>query len=155
MRPVRRTLLSEQERAWLHEETLRVLEHVGVTFGAPQAIDLLEAAGADVDRATTHARLPRRLVEDCLASTPRQVRLAGRDPAHDLVLGDGSRLACCTDGQGTLVRDDPGGAVREATLADVRDALRLCDALPEIDFMWTSLTAPELDAARPDSRSRR
>ena len=147
MRPTRQTLLSEQERAWLHEETLRVLEDVGVAFGAPQALDLLEAAGAVVDRTATHARLPRRLVADCLASAPRQVRLAGRDPARDVVLGDGSRLACCTDGQGTLVRDDPGGAVREATLADVRDALRLCDALPEIDFMWTSLMAPELDAS--------
>ena len=145
MRLTRQALLSEQERAWLGAETLRVLEDVGVAFGAPQALDLLEAAGAVVDRSTTLARLPRRLVEVCLASVPPQVRLAGRDPAHDVVLGDGSRLACCTDGQGTLVRNDLTGSVREATLADVRDALRLCDALPEIDFMWTSLTAPELD----------
>ncbi len=146
MRPTRRGLLSDQERAWLHEETLRVLEDVGVSFGTPAALDLLESAGALVDRGTLHARLPRRLVGECLESAPRQVRLAGRDPSRDVVLGDGSRLACCTDGQGTLVRDDISGAVRTATVADVRDALRLCDALPEIDFMWTALTAPQLDA---------
>ena len=54
-------------------------------------------------------------------------------------------LVCCADGEGTLIADDATGAVRDATVADLRDVCRLYDALPEIDFLWTSLSAPSLD----------
>jgi trimethylamine--corrinoid protein Co-methyltransferase len=139
------TFLGGRERSHLHEETLRVLDEVGVAYLSPPALDILEEAGALVDRGTSIAHLPGELVERCLSSAPRRVTLAGRDPRHDLVLDEGTPLVCCSDGQGALVRDDLTGAVREATFADVRDAIRLCDALPEIDFLWTALTSPERD----------
>jgi trimethylamine:corrinoid methyltransferase-like protein len=73
------TYLSATERAELIEQTFIVLEEVGVTFNTPEALDLMEEAGALVDRATTLVRLPRELVERCLALAPGQVLLAARD----------------------------------------------------------------------------
>ena len=66
------TLLSETERDTLHEQTLTVLEEVGIAYNTPLAIDLLEEAGAPVDRQALTARLPRELVDRCLETTPRR-----------------------------------------------------------------------------------
>jgi trimethylamine--corrinoid protein Co-methyltransferase len=143
-RPAASTL-STSERDLIHEQTLWVLERVGVSFPSARALDVLERGGADVDRERRVARLPRELVEMCLGMAPGTVLLAGRDPAHDIQLGADRPLVCCADGEGTLVADDATGEIRDATVADMCDVCRLYDALPEIDFLWTSLSAPSLD----------
>ena len=137
--------LAAGERESIREKTLWVLEHVGVSFPSARALDVLERGGADVDRERRLARLPRALVEQCLATAPGTVLLAGRDPVHDIELGTDRPLVCCADGEGTLVADDATGEIRDATVTDLRDVCRLYDALPEIDFLWTSLSAPSLD----------
>jgi len=139
------TVLNEIERAFIHEKTLWVLENVGVSIPSTRALGLLAEGGAVVDRERQLARLPRQLVEHCLSTSPGTVLLAARDSSHDIHLGSGGRLVCCADGEGTLVADDATGVVRDATVDDMRDACRLYDALPEIDFVWTSLAAPSLD----------
>ena len=143
-RPTASTLTAS-ERDFIHEQTLRVLEQVGVSFPSERALDVLERGGADVDRERRVVRFPRALVEHCLGSAPGTVLLAGRDPAHDIELGTDRPLVCCADGEGTLIADDLSGEVRDATLADLGDMCRLHDALPEIDFLWTSLSSPALD----------
>ena len=74
---------------------------------------------------------------------PRQVRLAGRDPAADVVVGDGS-LTFCTDGTATYMYDDVSGVRTEGTTQDLRDVMRLFDALPEVDYAWPSISARDL-----------
>jgi len=137
--------LSESRRAFIHERTLWVLENVGVSIPSTRALDVLATGGAAVDRERQLARFPRELVEYCLSTAPDTVLLAARDASHDIDLGGARQLVCCADGEGTLVADDATGVVRDATLADMRDVCRLYDALPEIDFLWTSLAAPSLD----------
>jgi trimethylamine--corrinoid protein Co-methyltransferase len=140
----RMTYLSEAERQFVHEQTACVLEEVGVGYNTPAAIDLLEEAGAEVDRARLHARLPWDVVERCLKTCPRQVRLAGRAPGSDVVLGDGS-LTFCTDGTGTYMYDDVSGVRSEGTAGDLRQVMRLFDALPDVDYAWPSISARDLD----------
>ena len=65
-------LLSDEQRAVLHEQTLTVLEDVGVAYNTPEAMDLLEGTGAILDRDRLTARLPRELVGRCLETVPRQ-----------------------------------------------------------------------------------
>ena len=43
-------LLSETERTFVHERTLWLLEHVGVSVPCERALDLLAEGGAVVDR---------------------------------------------------------------------------------------------------------
>ena len=137
--------LSVDEQDALHERVLHILHRVGVGVRSEQVLGLLEGVGAEVDRARGVARLAPELVETCLSLTPRSVRLAARDPEHDLTIGDGAPLACATDGEATMVLDDVTGVVREATRDDLLHFYRLFDALPELDFVWTSLTACDLD----------
>ncbi len=144
MARARMTYLSEAERQFVHEQTAYVLEEVGIGYNTPAAIDLLEEAGAPVDRTRLRARLPWDLVERCLKTCPRQVRLAGRAPGTDVVLGDGS-LTFCTDGTGTYMYDDVSGVRSEGTARDLRQVMRLFDALPEVDYAWPSISARDLD----------
>lgn len=136
--------LSAEEREFIHEQTARVLAEVGIGYNSPAAIDLLEDAGAEVDRERLRAKLPWELVERCLATCPRQIRLAARDPRHDRVLGDGS-LLFCGDGTGTFIYDDLAGERTEGTAEDMRQNMRLLDALPEVDYAWPTISARDLD----------
>ena len=138
------SLLSAAERDTLHEQTLTVLEEVGVAYNTPMAMDLLEGTGAVLDRDRLTARLPRELVMRCLETTPRKLLLAARDPAHDVWLGDGS-LSFTTDGTVTYVLDDESGERHEASAADLRALMPLFDALPNADYVWPIVSARDLD----------
>jgi len=137
-------LLSDEERAVLHEQTLTVLEEVGVAYNTPMALDLLEGTEAILDRDRLTARLPRELVGRCLATAPRKLLLAARDPAHDVWLGDGS-LTFTSDGTATYVVDDETGERHEGTADDLRTLMRLFDALPDCDYVWPTISARDLE----------
>ena len=143
MRPAL-SYLSDADVEFVHAQTLRVLEQVGVAFNTPEAIDLLAAAGAHVDRDKLTARLSWPLIEECLKLVPRSVLLDARDPERAVTVGDGSLLATC-DGSGVYLLDDRSGERREGTADDTARILRLYDALPEIDFCWYSLAPMDLD----------
>lgn len=145
MAHARITYLSEAEKAFIHEQTMLVLERVGVAYNTPRAIGLLAEAGAQVDRERLTARLGWDLIERCLATAPREVLLAGRDPANDRVLGR-DRLVTTSDGMTTYVLDDLSGERREGTQADLARFTRLVDALPEIDTHWPSPQTADVDA---------
>jgi trimethylamine--corrinoid protein Co-methyltransferase len=131
------TYLSDAEKDFVHEKTLEVLERVGVAYNTPKAIDLLEAAGARVDRAALTARLTWDVIEPALGTVPRTVLLAGRDASRDCVLG-GDRLIATSDGMTTYMFDDVTGERRDGTTADLAAVTRLCDGLEEIDTLWPS-----------------
>ena len=137
-------LLADEKRTLLHEQTLTVLEEVGVAYNTPQAMDLLEGTGAVLDRERLTARLPRELVARCLETAPRTVLLAARDSANDVWLGDGS-LTFTSDGTATYVVDDATGERHEGSADDLRTLMRLFDALPNVDYVWPSISARDLD----------
>ncbi len=139
--------LSDDERQFVHEQTMRVLEEIGIAFNTEKAIDLLEGAGASVDRETLRARLPRDLVDHCLSTVPRRILLAGRDPRHDRYLDDGEPIVFCTDGTGTYMYDDVTGRRWEGTQADLRDVIRLFEGLEEVDMNWCSICPRDADPA--------
>ena len=144
MTPPQIRLLSDEERAVLHEQTLTVLEEVGVAFNTPMAMDVLEGTEAILNRDRLTARLPRELVMRCLETVPRKVLLAAREPANDVWLGDGS-VSFCTDGTATYVVDDETGERHEGSADYLRTIMRLFDALPDCDYVWPTISARDLD----------
>ena len=144
MAKARANILSGEERDRLHEQTLAVLDDVGVAFNSVAAVDLLAAAGAPVDRERLVARIPASLIERCLDLAPAQVLLAARDPAHDVLVGEAG-LTFTSDGTATYVIDDETGARTEGTADDLRTIMRLFDALPNVDYVWPTISARDLD----------
>jgi trimethylamine--corrinoid protein Co-methyltransferase len=128
----------------LHEQTLTVLEEVGVAFNTPMAMEVLEGTGATLDHDRLTARLPRELVMRCLETAPRTLLLAAREPANDIWLGDGS-VSFTSDGTATYVVDDETGERHEGSADYLRTIMRLFDALPDCDYVWPTISARDLD----------
>ena len=147
MAQARFRFLDDDDQRALHEQTMRVLARAGVAFNVPEAIDLLAEAGARVDRERQVAWLPEELVRAALALTPREVLLAARDPACDVVVGGGHPLSVCSDGTATYLLDDETGERLPGTAERLRLVMRLLDALPQCDYVWPSLSARDLDPA--------
>ena len=103
---------------------------------------------SDDDVARVHAAALERLgaeggaADEAPRQVPDTVVLGGRVGAHDAVLGTGhSQLG--TGGPAARVRPREGGDPRLATAADLDEACRLADALPEVAVVF----GPPLRAA--------
>jgi trimethylamine--corrinoid protein Co-methyltransferase len=126
----------------IHEASLRVLADVGVAFPDAGARELLAGAGAAVDAETGVVRIPPRLVDDALAAAPRDVLLAGRDPARD-VRCDGTDVHLTLDGTGAYTLDHRTGERRPSTLQDLAEASLVADAAEEIGVVWNIVSAAD------------
>lgn len=126
----------------IHEASLRVLAEVGVAFPDAGARALLADAGAAVDAETGRVRIPPRLVEEALAAAPRDVLLAGRDPARD-VRCDGADVHLTLDGTGAYTLDHRTGERRPSTMQDLADATLVADAAEEVGVVWNIVSAAD------------
>ncbi len=129
--------LSDSDIQRIHEASLAVLEHTGIQLRDSEARDLLLAAGAVADG--DRVLIPRALVEDALAQACRSFALAGRDPAHDMLM-DGERVYLGTGGAAIKIMD-LDGTVRQPVLADIARLGRLVDALDNIHFYLRPVVA--------------
>ena len=97
------------DRAFVHEQAVRVLEEVGIGYNTPEAIELLAEAGAPVDRDGAHGQgCPGSSSSAASRRARRRCGSPARDPRHDVVVGDGS-LTFCADGTATYMLDDVTG----------------------------------------------
>ena len=140
MPEARLTVWGEAECRRLHEATLELLADTGVDVRYEPALALFSAAGAAVDG--RRVRIPARLVEDALASAPREwlLKPRGGDTAP-LVLRDGE-VYFGTGSDVLYVRDPESGERRRVRRADVEGMAALCEKLPNIDFVM-SMGLPE------------
>ncbi len=142
-------ILDEEAVRRIHEATLEVIETVGVKFPSERALDVWEAAGANVDRDSKIVRADAALIEDALRLAPPAYDLGARDASQDLSL-DGRHVHAGTDGCGVEILDVESGRTRRSTLQDVADIARVVDALEEVSFVWIPLSAQDRP---PESRS--
>ncbi|MFZ7126197.1 MAG: trimethylamine methyltransferase family protein [Desulfobacterales bacterium] len=127
--------LSERDIETLHDAALTVLEKTGLTYesGLDDTLEMLEKAGAEVDRAQARIRLPRDLVTAQAEKAPERVVLFGRGEGNDLDLTE-DRVHMGTGGAAIKVLDPETGAARPSTLKDIYDIGRLVDRLDHIHF---------------------
>ena len=141
-------VLSDFQVERLYQATLTCLERTGVNMLNAEARALLVEAGADVDG--VRVRIPRGLIGDILALTPRSFRLWER-PADGQAGRDGRRAleVCATE----LSRNDPDcvhfgpgltssyfldpetGERRKSRRGDPKKTALICDALDNIDYV--------------------
>jgi trimethylamine--corrinoid protein Co-methyltransferase len=140
----RTTWLSDAEQALIIDEALALLERVGMRMTGSRALTTLAEQGADVDLAAGRVRFPPALVRQALELTPRSVLMAGAAPAADVLLADGEPSHFCSSGCGAFILDEVTGERRPSTLADLRAATALLDAAPEVDVIWTTVTANDV-----------
>ncbi len=128
-------VLSEDEKAGVHERTLKILAETGVRVETAKGRQYLKDAGAEVDENTKIVRFPRNFVEECLRLAPKKFSLGARRPGWDLPMNNGD----CTlmpDGEGITIIDRHTGEHRPSNYNDWLEATRLSDALDEIGVYW-------------------
>jgi len=124
-------VLSEDERAQVHERTLRILAKTGLRVDTAWGRQILKDAGAEVDKNTNIVRFPRALVEEALRSAPKEFTLGARRPGWDLHM-NGRDCTLLIDGEAMFVLDRETGERRLATSNDWLEATRLIDTLDEV-----------------------
>ncbi len=135
-------VLSDDERAQVHERTLNILSTTGVRVDTAQGRQFLKEAGAQVDEHTHLVRFPRELVEAALRLAPKEFTLGARRPGWDLQMNGGD-CQLIVDGEARFVLDRETGQRRPGALADWLQATRLVDALDEIGVYWQMVEAED------------
>lgn len=72
--------LSEDEIERIHNDSLEILWERGMKVQHPKALEILEDAGAKIDRDMSVVHYPPELIERCLELVPGNFILAGRNP---------------------------------------------------------------------------
>ncbi len=125
-------VLSADELERIHLASLEILEDIGIAFLLPEALEILRAAGADVDDATQMVRMDRGLVEESLAHAPSQYVLHTRNPEHDLTFG-ANHISFGTVGSAPNVSDLERGR-RPGNFADYVELVKLAQCLNAVHF---------------------
>ncbi|MFC1996393.1 trimethylamine methyltransferase family protein [Chloroflexota bacterium] len=146
------SVLSEDEKARVHERTMKILAETGVRVETAKGRQYLKDAGAEVDENTKIVCFPQPLVEESLRLAPKKFTLGARRPGWDLPMNIGD----CTlmpDGEGIMIIDRKTGEHRPTTNNDWLEATRLSDALDEIGVYWAMAEPGEGQDSIPDSIS--
>jgi trimethylamine--corrinoid protein Co-methyltransferase len=127
-------VLTDDQRQEIFRAALHVLEHTGIEVHNDEALAVLKAQGAWVDG--TRARIPSYLVRRALASAPSSFTVYSREgnPDKNITIGPN----CINYGPGPTCpnfRDPRTGERRKYLRRDARDVARVCDSLPNIDFV--------------------
>ena len=129
------TLLSETDRHYIHQAALEILEKTGMEVLHDEALSLLKDVGCAVDQGKI-VRIPEALIAKAVQTAPCEIQIYDRhgEPTMDLsgyrsYFGTGSDLLYTVE-VGTQQR-------RRCVLEDVRKSSRVCDALPNIDFVMS------------------
>jgi trimethylamine--corrinoid protein Co-methyltransferase len=137
------TALSDGDKRTIYHAALQVLAHTGMTLQHDDAVELLKDAGSQqaADGAVT---IPEGVVEKAIASAPANIPLFNREGRQVMDLG--GRRAYFGNGSDLMAHVDGKTLARTITsLESVKRAARLCDALPNIDFIMSFAIPHEID----------
>ena len=136
-------ILSDSQLEEMHYATLQVLERTGVTVECEEAINLLADAGADISE-PKRVKIPSHIVEQAISTAAKSFVLYTREGEAAITL-DGtkkSHFGAISDYKDYL--DPRSKQRRPCNVEDVVDIVRICDALPNMEWMYTIGAFPTL-----------
>ncbi len=136
-----RLTVLNREQAWaIHRSALEILEKIGVKMEHPGAAKMLLAAGCRASDADW-IKMPAFLVEEALASAPRQITLYSQQGDKAMPLVNGNSFYG-TGSDTTFTLDLETGERRRCMLKDTANFARLVDGLENLSFAM-SMGNPE------------
>ena len=133
-------VLSDEGLELIEHNADTILEQVGIDIrGAPDALELFEDAGADVDG--ERVRFPRGLARSLVQATaPREFVQHARNPANDVRIGGAATVLAPAYGS-PFVRDLDGGR-RYGTIEDFRNFVKLAYSTPFLHHSGGTVCEP-------------
>jgi trimethylamine--corrinoid protein Co-methyltransferase len=143
------TLLSQDEVQRIHDESLTLLEEVGMKIQSKSALELLDKAGAKVNHDREHAYFPKSLVEETIQHAPSSITLYSRDGDPVLQLKEND-VHFNPGSAATHLLDRHTGERRHPKVADVIEFAKVVDALPYIQAQSTALIPADVPISLSD-----
>ncbi len=134
MATIQVNFLSEREIQDIHDASIAILRDTGVMVHHEEILQLLGEAGAKVVQDHKIAHFPEKLVMDCIARAGKKYKIYGRDKSRAVNFGYGELILMSSPGQFGWI-DTKTGQRRPATIQDAGDAIRLGDALDNINIV--------------------
>jgi trimethylamine--corrinoid protein Co-methyltransferase len=125
-------VLSDEQCAEIYKAALECLERIGIQMHNAAARDLLAAHGATV--ADHIVKIPSQLVKQAVASAPHEFTVWGRDDKHKMQVAI-NRVHFGPGPTCTYFMDPQTGERRKAQRGDAGMTAKVCDALPNIDYI--------------------
>jgi trimethylamine--corrinoid protein Co-methyltransferase len=125
-------VLSDNQCHELYLTTLECLNRIGVQVNNAEARDLLKQAGARFQ--DDIAYIPPHLIQEALVSAPRTFTIWGRDHTNQMRIAP-DRVHFGPGPTCTYFMDPETGERRPARRGDAALTARVCDALPNIDYV--------------------
>ena len=125
-------MFTEEQRARIYYAGLEILERTGAKMFSQEALDILKKGGAWVDG--EHVRIPIGLSEWAVRTAPSQILLWDREGEIRLVL-EGCNTYFGPGPTNTYHIDPFTEERRRPVLKDTENVAKVCDALPNIDFV--------------------
>lgn len=127
--------LTQEQCQQLHNASLEILERTGARLFNDEALALVRKAGAKVVE-ENRVHIPARLVEQALSTVPKSVTLHDRNGRPVMPL-EGNNYFFGPGSDCLNIIDHRSGERRQPVLQDVVEAMRVCDALNEMDFVMS------------------
>lgn len=139
-------ILSQTDKEQIYAAALQILDEIGMRILHPDVLTLLQRAGCSVTG--TIVKIPAELVNAALKSVPHNILMYNREDKPAMELG-GDRSYFGT-GSDLMYNFTPGdSSIRETcTLEHVKQAARVADALPNLDFIMSFAHPSEIPAYR-------
>ncbi len=136
------SVLDEAGLAQIEENAETILSEIGIAFQEfPSALDLLEQAGAQVDRETELVRFPRGLCREIVkASAPAEFVQHARNPARNVRIGGNSTVFAPNYGSPFVTDLDQGR--RYGTIEDFQNIVKLTYMLPHLHHSGGTVCEP-------------
>lgn len=139
-------IYSKEDLQKVHAASLDILERVGISTNSERLLKIMADNGQRVDFDKERIYFDPQYVEKMVALAPRNYVLGARNPENDLVI-DGRFSYLSTDGCPAQIVDLESGERRESTKEDLRQVGILADWLPEVGFVWISVSANDKPVA--------
>jgi len=141
-------VLSDEQCKQIHLASLELLSTVGIQIRDDEAIAFLKENDAEISEGNV-ARIPPGLVEWALRHTPPAVTLWNREGQASVRLQE-RQVHFGTGSDCPFILDTFTGERRHFLKADVEQGIRICDYLPNIDFVLSMGLVSDVDVAVSD-----
>ena len=119
-------VLNEDQLDRLHENTVQVLETVGVELESEKAVDLFGSKGAKVDGHRVF--IPRKMLEEAIESAPESFKMWGRDEEKSIIVGGDQPRPLVEPSNGPVFAHDMERGRRKGNMKDLVDFFKLAQA---------------------------
>ncbi len=132
----RTKLLSDANCRLIHEGSCRLLSEAGVHVESDRAVQMFLDGGASLEN--KRIKIPREMVEQAIQRTAKTIHLHARNSNHNVTIDvNAPEIYFGTGGQALNVLHYENGAFvkKQATTRDLIDIVRICEQLPNVDFI--------------------